>query len=273
MLIVIMVVVMLMVMAAAAMLLVIMVMILVVMAAAAMLLVIVVMMLMVMAAAAMLLMMMVMLMGMLQLCQFLCQSGLASHSFDQLCAGELIPRGGHHSSLFVVLPDQRNGCIQLVLRNGIGTGEDDGGGGLDLVVIELTEVLHVDLDLARIRNGNGIAQRDILIGDLLHGGNDVGQLAHTGGFDHNAIRGILRNDLRQRLAEIAHKRAADAAGVHLRNVNAGFLQETAVDTNFAELVLDQNQLLTCVGLLDHLLDQRSLTGTEESGINVDRCHR
>ena len=51
---------------------------------------------------------------------------------------------------------------------------------------------------------------------------------------------VLLNNLSQRLAEVTHQTAADAAGVHFGNVDARILQETAVNADLTELVLDQH---------------------------------
>ena len=198
---------------------------------------------------------------------------LAFQRLDQLLARQLAPRGGDDGCNGIMLPQHGNGRVQLALGDGIGTGQDDGGGGFDLVVVELAEVLHIHLDLARVGHGHGIAQRDLVIRHLAHGGDDVGQLAHAGGLDQNAVGMVLGDDLLQRLAKIAHQRAADAAGVHLGDVDAGILQKAAVNADLAELVLDQHQLLPLVAFGDHLFDQGRLARAEEAGENINFCHK
>ena len=49
--------------------------------------------------------------------------------------------------------------------------------------------------------------------------------------------------LPQRLAEVAHQGAADAAGVHLGDLDAGVLEKAAVNADLTELIFDQNDLL------------------------------
>ena len=83
---------------------------------------------------------------------------------------------------------------------------------------------------------------------------------------------IVRNDLTQRLAEIADQRAADAAGVHLVDADTRVLHEAAVDADLAEFVFDQNNLLALVGLADHFLNERGLARSKKTGINVNGCH-
>ena len=220
----------------------------------------------------MMVVLMVMMVLMSQFRQFLGQGYLTVHSLQQLSAGQFVPGGGNDGSVGIMLAQHFHGLVQLGLGNGIGTGQDNGSGGFHLVVIELTEVLHVDLHLAGIYHSHGVAQSHIVGGDLLHSTNDIGQLAHTGGFDDDAVRMVLVNNLGQSLTEVTHQAAADAAGIHFGDVDAGILQETAINADLTEFIFDQNQFLTCIGFLDHFLDQGRFTCSEESGVNVDFCH-
>ena len=83
---------------------------------------------------------------------------------------------------------------------------------------------------------------------------------------------ILLQDLDQRPPEIAHQRAADAAGVHLVDLDAGLLHKAAVDADLTEFVLNEDDLLSGVGFLDHFLDQGRLACAQETGVNVNNCH-
>ena len=76
----------------------------------------------------------------------------------------------------------------------------------------------------------------------------------------------------QSLVEVAHQRTADAAGGHLGDLDAGFLQEAAVNVDLAKFVFDQHQLFALVGLRQQLFDECGLTGTQEAGDDVDFCH-
>ena len=171
-----------------------------------------------------------------------------------------------------MLTNQSNTCIQFVLGNGIGTGENDGRCCFNLIVIELTKVLHINLDLACIHHGNGIAQCNFFTGHLLHSSNHIGQLSNTGGFNDHAVRREFCNHLLQCLAEIANQAAANAAGVHFCNVDTGILQETAVNADLAKFILNQNQFLTLVGFLNHLLDEGGFTRTQKAGKHINFCH-
>ena len=96
--------------------------------------------------------------------------------------------------------------------------------------------------------------------------------AHAGGLDDDAVGVVLLHHLLQGGAEVAHQRAADAAGVQLVDLDAAFLQKAAVNADLAELVLDQHHLLAGKGLFDELFDQGSFTGTKEAGENIDFGH-
>ena len=227
---------------------------------------------MIVAAAAMLvmLMMVVLMVCVFQLFQLCSHSSLAFHGLDQLLPGQFPPGSGDYGSFGIVLSEHCHGLVQLILGNNIGTGENDGGGSLDLVVIELTEVLHIYLHLACICHCNGVAQLHIM--HLFHSADHIGQLANTGRLDDHTVGIVLSDHLLQRLAEITHQAAANAAGVHLGNVDACFLQEAAVNADLTKLIFDEHQLLAAIALSNHLLDQGSLAGAEEAGINIDFRH-
>ena len=114
--------------------------------------------------------------------------------------------------------------------------ENDGTGALHLVVVELAEVFHIHLALARVGHRHQVAQGHRVGDNLFHGGFYITELADTGGLDEDAVRGIVPDHLLQGLAEVAHQAAADAAGIHLGDFNPGFLQKAAVDADFAELI-------------------------------------
>ena len=209
----------------------------------------------------------------LQLGQFSSQGSLALHGFDQLGTGQVAPRGGDNGRHGIVLPQQRHGSIQLGLGNRIGAGQDDGRGSFDLIVVELAKVLHIELDLAGVGNRHGIAQGHFLTGHLFHSGDHIGQLAHTRGLNDDTVGMILADDLLQRLTKVAHQAAADAAGVHLRDVDTGFLQETTVDADLTELIFDEYQFLPLIAFRDHFFNQSGLAGTKESRVNINFCHK
>ena len=145
---------------------------------------------------------------------------------------------------------------------------------LYLVVEELAEVLHIHLGLGGVHHGDKAVEVKVGLLPLhtLHGGNDVGELAHTGGLDNDAVGGVVFQNLLQGGTEVAHQGAADTAGVHLGDLHPGVLQEAAVDADFAELVLNEDDLLALEGLVQQFLDEGGLASPQEAGDNVNLGH-
>ena len=50
------------------------------------------------------------------------------------------------------------------------------------------------------------------------------------------------------------------------------MHEAAVNADLAELVFDEDDLFTLIGLADHLFNERGLARAEESGVNVNGSH-
>ena len=209
---------------------------------------------------------------MFQRFQILLHGGSALHSLQKLFSRQFSPGSGYQCSGLVMLPQQFHSPIQLRLGDGIGTGQNNGRCGFDLIVVELTEVLHIDLHLTGIGHGYLIANTDFFTGDLFYRCHHIGQLAYTGGFNDHSIRMVLRDYFLQSLAKIAHQRAANTSGVHFCNVDTCFLQETAINADLTEFIFDEHQLLTAVSFLDHFFDQCGFACTQKTGINIDNCH-
>ena len=82
---------------------------------------------------------------------------------------------------------------------------------------------------------------------------------------------VLVDHLLQSLAKIPHQGAADAAGVHLPDFNARLLEEAAVNADFTELILNEDQLLLAVTLSNHFADQSRLAGSQETRVYINLC--
>ena len=198
---------------------------------------------------------------------------LGGHGLQDLLAGQGVPGSGDDGSGGVLLAQHGHSGGDLFLGGVLGAAQDDAACVADLVVVELTEVLHIHLDLVDVGHGDEAAQLNIqMLGHALDSAGHVGQLADAGGLDDDAVGVVLLHHLLQSGAEIAHQRAADAAGVQLIDLDAGLLQKAAVDADLAELVLDEHDLLACKGLFDELLDKGGLTGAKEAGENIDLGH-
>ena len=241
--------------------------------AVAVLIVVMVLMLVTTAAVLVMVMMVLMVMVVMLLHQRLCHVFLL-HRMAQLLAAQFIPGGNHDGCIVILLTQQRNCRLQLFLGHLLGTAEDDGAGVFHLIVIELAEVLHVDLHLAAVHHGDGAVQRHAaaLLRSLFRCGDHIGELTHAGGLDQNTIGVELLLHFLQRLAEVTHKRAADAARGHLRDLHAGILQKAAVHADLTKFIFDQHKLLTLVNLRNELADEGGLARTEEAGNHIDLRH-
>ena len=208
----------------------------------------------------------------LQLSQFHSNRGHSLHGLQQLSAGQFRPRGCNDRCTAVMLTKHRNRSIQFLLRYRIGTGHDNARSCLHLIVEKFAKVFHVNLDLSSVYHGHGIAEDHLVIGNFLYGTNYVRKLTHTGGFNNNTVGMVIFNYLHKSSAEITNQAAADAAGIHFRNIHACILQKTAIDTDLTKLILNENQFLSLIALLNHFLDQSGLTGSQKARININFCH-
>ena len=206
------------------------------------------------AAVTILMVMMVMMLLLFHLRKLGGKRRLAVHGFQQLLTGQLMPGCGNEHGFCIVRAEQRNRRIQFILGDGIGTGQNDRSGSFHLIVIKLAKVFHVNLDLACVHNRHGAAQLHCVTCHFLYRRDHIGQLTHAGGLDHDPVGGVLCDHLLQCLAEVAHQRAADTAGVHFLNVDTCLLQKAAVNADLTKFVFDQHQFLACISLLDHFLD-------------------
>ena len=207
-----------------------------------------------------------------QFFQLLCQGVLALDGGQNLPTCQLIPRRGDNRRRGIMLPQKRHTGLQLILGHTIGTAEHDTAGMVDLVIIELTEILHVNTAFTSICDGCEAVQLYSFVFHLLHRTDDIAELAHTRRLDKNTVGVQFIQHLLQSLGEIAHQAAADASGIHLRNLDTGFLHKGAVNTDFAKLVLDQHQLFAAVCLFNQFLYQGGFTGTQEAGEYINFRH-
>ena len=198
---------------------------------------------------------------MLHMLQLLVQS-VVVHGLTDLLAAELGPGRGDQAGVVVQALQQLHSGGGFGLARRVGAAEDDQVGVFHLVVEKLAEVAHIHAALAGIHHGDLGA--DVRALHLFHGLGHVGQLAHAGRLDDDAVGGKVLHHLFQGLGKVAHQGAADAAGVHLGDLHAGILQKAAVNGDLAELVFDQNQLFAFIALSDELADQGRLARAEKS---------
>ncbi len=177
--------------------------------------------------------------------QHLCQTIRALHRAQELCACQLVPRSRDQHRVRILPADHLRSLELLLLRKLLCAAQDNGRRALDLVIVKLAEILHIHPDLRRIHNRRqGIQHQPRLLGGILDCLAHIRELTDAGRLDHDAVRGKLLRHFLQRLAKVADQRAADTAGIHLRDIDAGILQEASVNTDLAEFILNQDNLLS-----------------------------
>ena len=87
------------------------------------------------------------------------------------------------------------------------------------------------------------------------------------------VRMIFIHNLLQCFLEITLQRAADAAAVDFGDFNAGFLQETAVNSDFTEFIFNQDHFLSCEYIFNQFLNQGCFTGPKKTGYYINLCHK
>ncbi len=195
------------------------------------------------------------------------------HGFQQLRAGQFIPRRGHDASRFVMAAQQGNTFVELFRLHVLGTAQNHRTGMFDLIVKELAEVLHIHLCFRSVGDRDECIQfYRLVLGNALHRMDHVGQLADPGRLDQDAVGMIGRDDFLKRLAKVSDQRAADAAGIHFGDLDPGFLQKAAVNTDLTEFVFDQYDLFAGKRFLKQLFDQRGFARPKEAGNDIDLCH-
>ena len=134
---------------------------------------------MVMAAATLVIMMMVMML-MLFLKHFLLQRYRMLHNLYQFLSVKVLNRSCDDGCIFIQAAKKLQGLLNFLLCCDICTAHDDGACILDLIVKELTEVLHVHLAFLGINNCGVAVQLDVYIFlNTLYSLDHVGKLTYA----------------------------------------------------------------------------------------------
>ena len=199
---------------------------------------------------------------------------VSTHDIINLFAGQLIPGCGDDTGMLItVLPYQLDGFIQTLFAEVLGTAQDDGTSAFQLVVIELTKILDIHPALGGIANGSQAAHFHFTFPQNgLDSSGNIRQLAYTGGLNDDTIRCILAEHITQCLAEITYQGAADAAGIHFCDFNAGILEEAAVNTDLTKFIFNEDDLFALQRAFQQLADEGGFTCTQKAGNNVDFRH-
>ena len=204
--------------------------------------------------------------------QLLLKVMIALDGIEHGPAVQLSQRCRNDDRAAVVLPQKRHRLLNLLPGCPVCSGKQDGAGIFNLIQEEFAEIPDIHSRLCGIHDGNRTVQLHIGAGrGIVHRPHDIGQLSHAGGLDQDPLRVVLLHHFLERSAKISDERAADAPRVHLTDFDAGLLQKSAVDADFAELIFNQDNLRARERFLQQLLDQGSLAGSKETGHNVDLC--
>ena len=83
---------------------------------------------------------------------------------------------------------------------------------------------------------------------------------------------ILRNQVINRLLEVAHQRAADAAGIEFIDDDARILHKAAIHADFAIFIFQQDDFFLRNAARQQLLDERRFARAQKTRNNVDLNH-
>ena len=188
---------------------------------------------------------------------------------ENIRALQILPIGGDDGRVRVFFQQRdRLGDFLLVAR----MRKDDAACILHLIGKELAEIFQVHFALFRVDDGTERIQLRVGQSRTLHGADHVRQLSDAGRLDDNAVGRVFRRDLFERFCKISDERAADTAGVHLRNLNPRVLQKAAVYADLAELVFDEHDLFALIDFLNELFNERRFPCTQKSRKNIDLDH-
>ena len=184
------------------------------------------------------------------------------HGGKDLGAGDPVPGGGDQTAVRIEGAQEfhRLKCFGVIFA--AGTAEDEQVGMDDLVIEKLAEVAHVHFALGSIDDRDLCTELNALhrADSLRH----IRQFSDARGLDDDAVRRVSFHDLLEGFAKVPHQGAADAAGIHFRDLNAGIFQKTAVNGDLAEFVFDQDEFFALIGLFDQLADEGGLPRPEKT---------
>ena len=186
----------------------------------------------------------------------------ALHDIKHILSIQIIPWGGDDAGIRIEFMDDIAVCGNDSLRAHLGAGKDDGIGRDDLIIEELLEVLMIDLTALGIHNRAVAVDRKTFY--ALDDPEDIGQLADTGRFNDDSVRMVLVQYLVERGLEITLQRAADTAAIDFIDDNAGFIEKSAVNTDFTELIFYKDNLLSLEYIFNQFLNQRCFASAEKT---------
>ena len=199
------------------------------------------------------------------------ESILFLHCGQYILAVKLVPRSGYDRSVSIMLSDKLNSGKNLLLLSNVRMGKNNRRCIGNLIVVELAKVLHIHLTLIYVCYSGKAIQLSLRINRLNRFYN-VRELSNSAGLNDNSVRIELIKNLDKSLGKITYKGATYAAGIHLRDLDAGILEKSSIYTDLAKFIFDKHKLLTRVCFLDQFFYKCCFTGTKKSGKNIYFSH-
>ena len=112
------------------------------------------------------------------------------HCLKNVLSIDIIPRCCNDGSLIILFTDHLYTGVQLIIRHLLGTAENYCSCIFDLVIVELSVVLHIHFAFLGIYNNSGTVDLNAL-SDILYCFDNVRQLAYTGRLNDHTVRRIL----------------------------------------------------------------------------------
>ena len=138
------------------------------------------------------------------------KSVLVLHCLEYKFSVQFIPWCGDYGSICIMGPQKIDDLLDLVFAHIGSPAEDYAVCELDLIVEELTEVLHIHLCLLGVDYGGETVQEYLLISEPLYCKDDIAQFSDSGWLYEYPVRMELGYDLFKGYPEISDETAADA---------------------------------------------------------------
>ena len=201
-------------------------------------------------------------------CHFERGRGGSFHSGKDILAVQFVDRRGDDGRVVVVFFDVGERFFDFRLRGDVRVAQNDAVGVFELVKEKFAEVFGVHKAFFGVYDRRfGIDLNTVQA--FFHRGGDVRKFAHARRFDNDTVGVKFFGHFFERFGKIADQTATNATAVHLRDFYSGVFQKTAVDTDFAEFVFDQDDFFSVIRFFYELFDQSGLPRTEKTRKNID----
>ena len=201
------------------------------------------------------------------------QTILLLHSGKNCFAVKAIPYCRYNRCRTILFFEHCHRRSKLVFRRFIRMRKNDTTCIFYLIVEKFAEILHIHLAFRRVYNRTECVEYAAVNICVFYCLDNVAKFADARRLDDDPIGGIFRRHLLKRFCKITNKRTANAPRIHFGDVNARFLQKSAVNTDFTKFVFNQNNFFACIGFLDELFNQSGFPCTKESRKNINLHHK